>query len=143
MPTTIWDAQDALVAILRKSLTGGVPVTLGSPADRENTHVWISGDVDTWEKNYRVSTLEVHDENYTIQVECFVSRSTGDYATVRARMRTLLDEVEKAINSNPTLNGVVSMAVIYQTTMDEGLTDNKERAIGSTVFVRCEANAVT
>lgn len=143
MPTTIWDAQDALVAILRKSLTGGVPVTLGSPADKENTHVWVSGDVDTWEKNYRVSNLSVHDETFTLQVECFVSRATPDYGTVRSRVRTLLDEVEKAINSNPTLNGVVSMAVIDRTTMDEGLTDNKERAIGSTVFVRCEADAVT
>lgn len=143
MGSTIWDAQDALVPLLRNYVTGGVPVTLGSPADKESTHVWVSGDVDTWEKNYRVSSLSAFDETYTLQVEVLVKRKASDYGTPRARMRSLLDEIEAAIKDNPTLGGVVSLAVVERTTMDEGLTDDKERAIGSTVFVRCEADAVT
>lgn len=143
MATTLWDAQEALVDLLRNGMTGDVPVTLGSPANKESTHIWVSGDVDTWEKDYVVSNLSVHDERYTLQVECLVIRSANDYGTPRARMQTLLDDVISVVRSNPTLDGAVSLAVVERITMDEGVTEDKERAIGSTVFVRCEADAVT
>lgn len=139
MPTAIWDAQDALLEAVRGNVTAGVPVTLGSPADKQKTHVWISGDVDVWEQDYRTSGLGAKDETFVLQVEALVMRNASDYATPRAKMQTLLGEIEDAIAADPTLGGSVMLAQVERITMDEGVTDDKERAIGATVFVRCSA----
>lgn len=141
--TTLWDAQDALVALLRSNLTGGVPVTLGEPVNKENTHVWVSGDVDDWVDTYAVSSLEVHDESYVLQVKLLVVRKADDYGTPRARIKTIMDQVKAAIMGDFRLGGAVSLCVVERVTMDEGVTDNNERAIGATVYVRCSGDAVT
>lgn len=139
MPTAIWDAQDALLTAVRTGVTGGVPVTLGAPAEKQQTHVWISGDVDVWEQDYRTSGLGAKDETFVLQVEALVMRSASDYATPRARMQSLLSEIEAAIVADYTLGGAVMLAQVERITMDEGVTDEKQRAIGATVFVRCSA----
>lgn len=143
MPTRLFAAQDALLAALRASLAGGVPVTLGAPAEKQQTHVWVSGDVDQWEQNYRTSGLGAKDESFVLQVEALVMRNAPDYATPRARMQTLIEEIEAAITANPTLDGTVMLAQVERITMDEGVTDERQRAIGCTVFVRCEAFRAT
>lgn len=143
MSTTLWNAQDKAVALLRANLTGGVPVTLGEPGNKENTHVWIGGDVDDWTRTYRLSGLQAHDESYVLQIKALVVRKADDYATPRARLRTILSEIEDTFAAHPQLDGVVSLAVVERITMDEGLTDNNERGIGATVYLRCDADAVT
>ena len=143
MGTRLWQAQDALVTALRGTLTGGVPITLGAPADKQQTHVWVSGDVDQWEQNFRTSGLGAKDESFVLQVEALVMRNSSDYATPRARMQTLIDEIEQAVSADHTLGGSVMLAQIERITMDEGVTDERQRAIGCTVFVRCEAFRTT
>lgn len=139
MPTAIWDAQDALLEAVRGGVSGGVPVTLGSPAEKQKTHIWISGDVDVWEQDFRTSGLGAKDETFVLQVEVLVMRSASDYATPRAKIRTILEEIEAAIVADYTLGGSVMLAQVERITLDEGVTDEKERAIGATVFVRCSA----
>ena len=142
MHTTVYAAQNALKTAL-SALSGldNARVTLGHPASLEKDEVWVSGEVQDWQLEYRQSGLVARDEFYTLIVYCFASRTGKDFEGVRDRVAGYSTAVEDYLADNPTLGGTVMLATVISATLDEGISqDGRTRMAMQTLNVRCRAH---
>lgn len=144
MATKLWDAQDALYALVHANSTLAaqkVPVTLGDPGRREAEHVWIGGEINEWSSEYGVSGLAASDEEFVIPIVAVVVWTTGDYIDARNRIKTIGNAIEATIAANKTLNNTVMLATVTRRTTDEGaIPEERKRLVGLTIFVTCRAH---
>lgn len=139
--TQAWAAQDALLTALQaQSWPVGVNPTLGTPARMESDSVWVSGEVEAWNAEYRVSGLRQKDETFTLRIHCLATRLGGDYASLRARLEEFGGIVEDAVEADHTLDGTVMLATITSQQVEETILEDGRRRQGLlTFFVECQA----
>lgn len=139
--TRVWDAQDALLTALQaQAWPTGVTPTLGTPARMEADSVWVSGEVEAWNAEYRVSGLRQKDETFTLRIHCLATRLGGDFTTLRDRLESFGALVEDAVDGNPTLSSTVMLATIVSQQVEETILDDGRRRQGLlTFFVECQA----
>lgn len=130
-------AQDALKALIATALPT-VQVSLGTPARMPEEAVWVSGEIDDWAQAYAVSGLQASDETFTLRVHCLTTW-TGDYAGMRARIKTLSDSIETAVKAAPTLSGAVELIRPDSFVLEEALVDDRRRQGLLTIFFACRA----
>lgn len=141
MHSRLWEAQDALYAMLRAVTFADrdVTVSLGRPATMDVNAVWVDGGVDTWDAAYRVSGLAAKEEEFTLKVNVYAV-ALGDYVDARNRVKAMGDEVEAAVVADYTLDGSVMLATISRGGMAEGIMDDgRRRQCLLTLYVKCSA----
>lgn len=141
MRSVLWDAQDALLATIRAATFPDRHITtsLGRPATLETDAVWVGGEVDTWNSQYRVSGLVAKDEEFTLRVYVYAVK-LGGYEDARNRVRALSEVVEDALAADPTLGGTVMLATIERGGMAEAIMDDgRRRQVLLTLYVNCSA----
>ena len=138
--TKAWDAQDALLALLQaQTWPDNIRPALGTPARMDGDAVWVSGEVDDWNAEYRVSGLAQKDETFVPRVHCLVTR-LGTFVELRDRLESLGALVEDAIGQSYSLSGTVMLATIKQQQVEETMLDDGRRRQGLlTFFIECEA----
>ena len=142
MLTTIYDAQNTLYGLLKAvpSLSG-VRVSLGYPGALTKEEIWIGGEAEDWSFDYRTSALSSRDEEYTLRINCYVSKTGKSYEPARNRVRELSDIVEQVIASNQTLGGLAMLVTVPTATLDEGISsDGRTRMVLETLAVRVRAH---
>lgn len=142
MQSRIWEAQDALLALLSDSAPlAKITRGLGSPMKLDRKHVWISGEVEDWNLAYTTSGLVSRDEEFNLRIHVLVTKTGVTYENVRAEVVTLGQAVEDAIASDVTLAGTVMLATVARATIDEATGgDGRTRSILLTIHVRCNAH---
>lgn len=137
----LWDAQEALFHLVDDRLKLGKDgqVTFGNPTELLPENVWISGEVDDWNTDWRVSGLAAKDESFTLRISIAVIRLGTDYQVARERVRELGREVEDAISADPTLSGIVMLAKISSFRLEDTLVDDRRRGVGLNIYVSCQA----
>lgn len=146
--STVWLAQDRLLAALRARKTepgsalAGVPVDLGYPGTVGPAHVFIAGQIDPWASVYAVSGLQVKDEEFELPVICRATRSTGDYRVARDSCRALVAEVERAVGADPFLGGCpITLAQVARMQLAEAIPQETQRVVEATLWVAVRAQA--
>lgn len=139
----LWDAQDALYALVSDAVTlhpREGQVTLGNPiGDLLPENVWVSGQVDDWTTDYRVSGLGAKDETFTLRVSIAVIRLGTEYLTARDRVNEIAQTIEQALHANPTLSNTVMLAKISSFRLEDTLVDERRRGVGLNIYVTCQA----
>lgn len=141
MRSALWDAQDALYGRLSRAVfpDRNVQVSLGRPSNLEADAVWVSGEVDTWNAEHRVSGLKTKDEQFTLRVYCYAVK-LGGYTDARNRVRALAQVVEDTVYADHTLDGTVMLATIDRGGMAEAIMDDgRRRQVLLTMYVNCSA----
>lgn len=139
----VWLAQDKLKEAIRsRSNLDRIPVVLGEPTRYEDDHIWISGEVGGWSQTYTDSAATTKDEEFTIEINVLVSRSTNEYEMVRDRIKDLCDEIEQALNSDILLDSAVEFAEIVEGSIDEFVSDERKRGILVSLSVRIRTHLV-
>ena len=138
--TQAWAAQDGLLELLQaQTWPGNLRPSLGTPASMERDTVWVSGEVDDWNAEYRVSGLAQKDETFVLRVHCLVTRLES-FVELRAGLEALGALVEDAIGADYTLGGSVMQATVRQQQVEETMLDDGRRRQGLlTFFIECEA----
>lgn len=140
--TRLWSAQDGLLTrLLAESWPNDVTPVLGIPGRLERDSVWISGEVDSWNAEHRVSGLTARDETFELRIHVLATRLGGDYATIRSAIQTYAALVENALYADPTLGGSVMLATVRAQQLEESMVDERRRSGLLTYFVTCEAYA--
>lgn len=141
MRSQIWAAQDALYQALRDATwPGSVQVDLATPPNMERDSVWVSGEVDDWNAEYRTSGLAAKDENFAMRVH-ILSKRLGNYTDARNRVKALGEVVEDVIGADHTLDGTVMLATIDRSQLEDSLgEDGRTRLVLLTLWVRCRAH---
>lgn len=144
MNSAIYDAHDALETLLAASspLTAvfkgqGTPMDLATGIDA----VWISGEVDNWNEDYRETGLQSKDETFIIRVHCLAT-VIGDFKAARAMIKTYGQAVEAAVIANHTLTGTVNLAQIKAGAIEETRYDDRRHQALLTLYVNCYAYLV-
>lgn len=137
----LWDAQEALYHLIDDTLKLGKDgqVSFGNPIELLPENVWVSGEVDDWNTDWRVSGLAAKDENFTLRISIAVIRLGTDYQSTRDRVRELGREIEDAISVDPTLGGTVMLAKIASFRLEDTLVDDRRRGVGLNIYVNCQA----
>lgn len=136
----VWAAQEALYDLLAAAPEfAGVHVTYGAPTKEQPENLWVHGQVDDWNAAYRVSGTYAKDETFTLKVSVAVVRLGGDYLPARERVRELSAVVEDLIAADMTLGGTCELATIERAQLEDAMIDERRRAVGITVFVKCRA----
>lgn len=143
MQTTVYAAQTALLGLLN-----GIPelsdatIQLGHPARFGKRDVWIGGDVEDWQLEYRQSGLVARDEFYTLRINVLVVLTgTNNYVKTRDAVKAYTDKIEEALGDDPTLGGAVLLATVTGATLDEGIgQDGRSRMVLETLAVRIRAH---
>lgn len=141
MNSKLYDAQDELKSLLIGAPDlAGVPKHLGTPIKLDTLRevVWISGEVEEWNQEYRVTGLQAKDESFTIKVHVLVTKS-GDYEATRNRARALAAAVEETISANYTLNDTVELAQIRAGAVEEARLDDRQHQVLITLYINCRA----
>lgn len=135
----LWAAQDALFSIVENAVTLGRDgqITLGSPLELMAENVWVSGEVDDWQTNYRVSGLGSKDEEFTLRVSIACAHLGTDYRDTRLRVEALGQEIEDAIAADHTLAGTCELAVVSSFRLEDSLMGDRTRGVGLNIYVRC------
>lgn len=141
MRTQVWDAQDGLLALLKEQpWPNDVKPVLGIPGRLERDCVWISGEVDEWQAEYRVSGLQAKDERFTLRVHVLATRLGGDFDAIRPAVQTYGELVERAIGQDFTLGGAVMLATISGQQLEEAMLDDGRRRQALLTFsISCDA----
>lgn len=135
----LWDCQDALYTVVETAVTpllgrDGL-VTLGNPPELLAENVWVSGQVDDWSTDWKVSGLGSKDEDFTLRVSIAVIRLGSEYLEARARVEEIAQEIEDAISANPTLSGNAMLAKIATFRLEDTLVDERRRGVGLNIYV--------
>lgn len=139
----LWDVQDALYSIIAAAVGPTLhpregQVTLGNPTgDLMPENVWVSGQVDDWTTDHRVSGLGAKDETFVLKVSVAVVRLGTEYLKARQRAQEIAQDVEDAIAANPKLNNTCELAKITSFRLEDSLVDERRRGVGITLFVTC------
>lgn len=134
----LWDAQEALYNLVAGAVTlhpRESQVTIGNPTDLVVENVWVSGQVDDWNMDHRVSGLGSKDEEFTLRVSIAVKNLGPDYLPARNRVREIAQDVEDAIAGNPHLGGIAELAKITSMKLEDTMLDERHRAVGISLFV--------
>ena len=140
MRTRVWDAQDALLAALRKQRWPDpvVPV-LGTPPRLEKDAVWVAGEVSEWARTHPVSGNMQSDESFQLRVFILVTWLGGTFADARGRLSALGALVESAL-ADHTLGGEVAFARIESQQVEQALgEDGRRQHLLLGFFVRVDA----
>lgn len=136
----LWAAQEALYDLLKASSgLADSQVTYGAPLRFEDENIWVHGSVEDWNANYQVSGLTAKDESFTLRVSIAVVRLGDEYLKPRDRVKALGEVVEDIIATHRTLGGTCELAVIERVVMEDSMTDERHRAVGITLYVKCRA----
>jgi len=141
MNSKLYDAQDALKAILDDAEgLAGITKSLGTPLKLSDLKdvVWVSGEVEDWNQDYRVTSLLAKDETFVLRVHCLTS-ITGDYRAARNRVKSFAEAVEAVVSENYTLNGTVELAQIRSGAMEEARLDERRHQALITLYISCRA----
>lgn len=141
MRSSLWDAQDALYAALVAATWPDrhVQLSLGRPANLERDAVWVSGEVDNWTAQHRVSGLVAKDEEFTLRVYVYAVR-LGTYEDARDRVKALAEVVEDTVYASQTLDDTVMLATVDRGGMAEAIMDDgRRRQVLLTLYVNCSA----
>lgn len=135
----LWDAQQALYALVAAAVTlhpREGQVTLGNPiGDLLAENVWVSGQVDDWNTDYRVSGVKAKDETFTLRVSIAVIRLGHEYLTARDRVKEIAQDIEDAIAADTTLGGVAQLAQISNMKLEDSIMDERRRGVGLNIYV--------
>lgn len=142
MLSKVYTAQNRLYDALKASpALSGVRVSLGYPVKMGKEEVWIGGEVEGWQFEYRTSGLTSRDEEFTLRVNCYVSKTATTFKTARDRVQAISDAVEQVIQGDPTLGGEVLLMTVQNATLDEGVSsDGRTRMVLETLAVRINAH---
>lgn len=141
MRSALWEAQDALYAAISGATFPDreIQIALGRPATLERDAVWVSGEVDSWQADHRVSGLQAKDETFTLRVYVYSVR-LGNYVDARNRVKALAQVVEDTIYGDHTLDGTVMLSTIERGGMAEAvMEDGRRRQVLLTLYVNCSA----
>jgi hypothetical protein len=141
MNSKLYDAQDELKTLLDAAAgLNGVTKALGTPLKLSDLQevVWVSGEVEDWNADFRVTALQAKDETFVLRVHCLVTR-TGDYKAARDRAKTFAQAVEDTIRNNYTLNGAVELAQVKSVALEEARLDERRHQVLITIYVACRA----
>lgn len=144
MSTTVFAAQDALLAALQDATwVGQKPaIGLGVPVSPQRRHVWISGEVDNWTKTYAQSGLAASDEAFELRVHCLAD-VVGDYTDARAAVHAMGEVVAGVVAADPVLGGAVGLVVVARMMMEESISeDGKGRQAMVTLYLSCKSYVV-
>lgn len=135
--TKLWDCQDALYALVDAAVTldRDGQVTLGNPATLSPENVWVSGQVDDWNTDWKVSGLGSKDEDFVLRVSVAVIRLGSDYLGARQRLQEIGQDIEDAIAADPTLGGAAQLAKITSFRLEDSMVDERRRGVGLNFFV--------
>jgi hypothetical protein len=131
--STVPTAKAALVTLIGAQLTG-VQVTYGRPADSqlERECVWV-GDVTGQQRVPTMMAGRKHrQEDYSVEVVCWVADTRGLVSAAEARCFELLGEVEDVVADDPTL-GLATNVGFFQATA--GTFDTASDLIGGPAAV--------
>jgi hypothetical protein len=143
MPTALWIAQDKLKEAIRsRANLDRVAVGLGEPTRYEDDHIWISGEVPSWSQQFMDSAATAKDEQFTLEINVLVSRSTQEYVVVRDRVKYLCDEIEEALVSDLFLDSTVEFAQIIEGRVDEFVSDERKRGLLVSLMVEIRTHLV-
>lgn len=136
----LWAAQDALYDVVSDAVKLGRDgqVVLGSPLELMTENVWVSGEVDEWTSDWRVSGLQAKDESFTLRVSIAVKDLGTEYRPTRQRVQQIGQQVEDAIIANPTLNGICELAKVTSFRLEDALMEDRERGVGLNIYVTCQ-----
>ena len=114
--STVPAAKAALVALIGAALAG-VQVTYGRPADAqlERECVWVGDATGTHRVPVMAAGRKRRQEDYSIEVICWVAKTHGLISAAEARCFELLGEVEDVVADDPTL-GLASNVGYFQAT---------------------------
>lgn len=143
MRSTAFDAQEALYDRLDAATwPGRVTITLGTPLNLEADHVWVSGSVDDYPSDYRISGLGQRDERYTLRVHVWAKR-LGQYRDARDRAAALAEVAEDVITGDHTLTGTVDLATLNRYTVEDAVDqDGRAHVVLITLAVDVQARVV-
>lgn len=135
----LWVCQDALYAIVEAAVSPILAkdglVTLGNPAELMPENVWVSGQVDDWNTDWKVSGLRAKDEDFTFRISIAVVRLGSEYLEARQRVEEIAQEIEDAISADPTLSGHAMLAKIVSFRLEDSLVDERRRGVGLNMYV--------
>ena len=140
-------AQDALKTLLAaRAGLANVPLDLGfPPGGPQDEHVWISGRVDDWDREY-VTTgpntgadAALRREDFVLKVIIVVSWRTTSYVEARDRALALQAEVERCVLSNPTLSDSVFQCELAGGSIGEGVSPDLRQVVPE-LNIACEAH---
>lgn len=142
MRTKVWAAQDALLTLLQaQTWPNDVRPALGIPGRLERDSAWISGEVDDWRAEYRVSGLKAKDETFVLRVHLLTTRLGGEFEPLRDAIAVYGGLVEDAIKQDYTLGGTVMLATIVNQQLEETmLDDGRRRQALLTYSIACDAH---
>lgn len=133
----LWDCQDALYALVNNAVNLGKhgQVTLGNPAEFMPENVWVSGQVDDWNTDWKVSGLGAKDEDFVLRVSIAIIGLSTDYREARQRVEELAKDIEDAISADPTLGGLAQLAKITSFRLEDTMVDERHRGVGLNIYV--------
>lgn len=111
--TKAWDAQDALLDLLRDSsdLTAWT-IDYGLPSRREELHIWVDEDVDEWTQGGDTSGLVSKDEGFNLKVYIYGRKTGATAGEIRDEIRTAAGHVADIVGSSPFMGGAVLYASV-------------------------------
>jgi hypothetical protein len=136
--STLWDAQDALHALVAATVTAPAKVDYGHPSEFHPDHVWVEGAVDEWSGEFAVSGLGAEDERFNLHVTVQCMRAGEGYQAVRDRCKGYAEAIRAAIKADPTLGGVVQLAQVARWRVDESMVTESTRAVKVMLTVACQ-----
>jgi hypothetical protein len=140
LKTKVFAVEDHLKTLLLSlEAIDGATRELGTPASRQDRHVWIDGDHDVTQ-TYEVSGLAEKHEEFPVSIRVFRRAAVKTYAEVRDLASADAAEIEAAIGADPTLGGLAELAVVAGLTTAEWFTDENHRACGIELVVQCSTN---
>lgn len=128
MHTKLPAFQDALSTVLTPAVTLADAVSLGWPkGGLLPKHVFITGKAEM-EVSSSTSGFGSRDEDLKTEIRVWVELATDDYADVRDKVFAIADQIDDAIEADPTLGGVVRFAMITGMRLEEGAENSKRFA---------------
>ncbi len=123
--------QDWLAEKLADELADiGVPVSLGYPIGGPDAcHVWIVGAFEA-DFSRRTSGGAMREETGSATVKVLATSRCDDVSPVRDRVAEIVDLVEAAVSSDPTMGDLVHRAELTSVKGTEGVTKDVERQFG-------------
>lgn len=133
----LWDCQDALYALVNNAVSLGKhgQVTLGNPPELMPENIWVSGQVDDWNTDWKVSGLGAKDEDFVLRISIAVIGLSADYLEARQRVEELGQDIEDAISADPTLGGLAQLAKITSFRLEDTMVDERHRGVGLNMYV--------
>lgn len=122
--TKTFAAQDALVTALQdESSLSDWTIGFGIPAHREELHIWVDEQVDSWEQDGATTGLVARNERFRLSIYIYDRKTGADAKDIRDEIATAADVITGVIGSQPFLGGVVLYAELVGAEYDGAFAD--------------------